>query len=160
MDGIRLLRPVRLRHGRHADERTLFDVGERRFDHGRNSRRFRELHLQVLAGTRLNRERIPIDFGDFTADAHRRALRPHHRCRQQTHSGGAKHATCHLLHLNTSQTLCGGHCAAAIKLKNPTGIALFQLFTVHLARSISTKARNSAVTCGRTPNHSAKPRTA
>jgi len=83
VDRIGLLRAVRHRHRRYADERSFLDVGERRFHHGRNPHRLGELHCQVLAGARFDRERVAFDLGDFAADTNRRSLlRPHRRGRR------------------------------------------------------------------------------
>ena len=51
----------------------------------------------------------------------------------------------------------GGFVAVSAHVRNPRPAKLIPL---DRAKSASISARNSAVTCGRTPNHSKKPRTA
>ena len=108
VDRVGLLAAVGLRHRRHADKRAFLDVVERGLLHRRNPRRLGELHRQVCAVARLDRQRRAVDLRDLAADAHRRRLLGEtRRCRRnQRKSGHAQGAPRQLVHGHPPERSC------------------------------------------------------
>ena len=172
VDGERLLAAIRLRHGRHADERAFLDVGERRLDHAPMIRAgVGELHFQFAAVARLDGQHLAVDLFDLAADADGlRLLREEPSMRRKRGpspvAASARLVTYVHCYLPGFRGPVGsprwnveprGACApiprGRFRKCVPTG---FQF----RARSASTNARSSAVTAGCTPNHNENPRTA
>src|SRR5262245_43025003 len=177
VNGERLLRAVRLRHGRDADERAFLDVGEGRLEHGVDPRRIRELDLQLGAVTGLDRQNRAIDLLDLAADADGlRLLREGRGCGEhEGQSRGCERALSYVVHYYLPeiprtdevpamevkpQDTCA-YSAAYSDCNSPVTCGRIRRSRIQfLARSASTIDRSSSVTTGRTPNQSENPRTA